>query len=70
MTARLIQNSQEYREARQTIRDLLGLDKAPGTPKDDRLLTLASDVERYEVQHVLDLPADAGYDSRWACIPL
>ena len=54
---RLIQNVQEYREARQTLLDLVRLDPAPGTPEDDQLLTLASGVERYEVQHVLGLPA-------------
>ncbi|MFM0241365.1 hypothetical protein [Paraburkholderia phytofirmans] len=59
MTVRLIRNGQEYREARQTLFDLVGLDPAPGTPEDDRLLALASGVERYEVQHVLDLPAGA-----------
>ena len=59
MTLRLIQNGREYREARQALLDLLGLDPAPGTPEDDRLLALASVVERYEVQHVLDLPAGA-----------
>ena len=59
MTVRLIQNGREYRETRQALLDLLGLDPAPGTPEDDRLLALASGVERYEVQHVLDLPAGA-----------
>jgi hypothetical protein len=59
MTVRLIQNGREYREARQALVDLLGLDPAPGTPEDNRLLALASGVERYDVQHVLDLPAGA-----------
>ncbi|WCM23632.1 hypothetical protein NDK50_22495 [Paraburkholderia bryophila] len=59
MTGRLIQNGQEYREARQTLLDLVGFDPAPGTPEDDQLLALASSVERYEVQHVLDSPAGA-----------
>jgi hypothetical protein len=59
MTVRLIQNGQEYREARKTLLDLVGLDPAPGTPADDQLLALVSGVERYEVQHVLDLPAGA-----------
>ncbi|CAN0626148.1 protein of unknown function [Burkholderia multivorans] len=36
---------------------LIRLDPAPGTPGDDQLLALASGVERYEVAHVLDLPA-------------
>jgi hypothetical protein len=57
MTVRLIQNGREYREARQALLDLVGLDPAPGTPEDDQLLALAGGVERYEVQHVLDLPA-------------
>jgi hypothetical protein len=59
MTARLIQNSQDYREARQTLLDLVGLDPAPGTQEDDQLLALASGVEHYEVLHILDLPASA-----------
>lgn len=57
MTVRLIHNDQEYREARKTLLKLVGLDPAPDTPEDDQLLALASGVERYEVQHVLDLPA-------------
>ncbi|MFM0526956.1 hypothetical protein PQR11_18450 [Paraburkholderia strydomiana] len=56
---RLIQNGQEYREARQTLLDLVGVDPAPGTPEDDQLLALAGGVERYEMQHVLNLPAGA-----------
>lgn len=59
MTMRLIQDAQEYREARQMLLDLVGLDPAPGTSADDQLLALASGVERYEVQHVLHLPAGA-----------
>lgn len=59
MTVRLIQNDQEYREARQMLRDLVGLDPAPGTPEDDHLLALASSIEHYEVENVLDLPAGA-----------
>lgn len=59
MTVRLIQNGLEYREARQTLLDLVGLDPAPGTPEDHQLLALAGGIERYEVQHVLDLPAGA-----------
>lgn len=56
MTVRLIQNDQEYREARKTLLNLVGLDPVPDTPEDDQLLALASAVERYEVQHLLDLP--------------
>jgi hypothetical protein len=59
MTVRLIQNGQEYREARHTLLDLVGLDPAPGTPEDHLMLALASGVERYEMQHVLYLPAGA-----------
>jgi hypothetical protein len=59
MLARLIENDQEYREARQMLLDLVRHDPAPGTPEDDRLLELASGIERYEVQHILDLPAGA-----------
>lgn len=59
ITVRLIQNGQEYREARQTLLDLAGLDPAPGTPDDDQLFALASSVERYEMEHVLGLPAGA-----------
>lgn len=59
MTVWLIQNGQEYREARQALLELVGLDPAPATPEDDQLLALASAVERYEVQHVLGLPAGA-----------
>src|SRR5262249_39067080 len=59
MTVRLIQNGREYREARQTLLDLVGLDPAPATPEDDQLLALASAIERYELRHVLDLPAGA-----------
>lgn len=59
ITVRLIQNGQEYREARQALLDLAGLDPAPGTPDDDQLFALASGVERYETEHVLGLPASA-----------
>lgn len=59
ITVRLIQNAQEYREARQMLLDLVGLDPALGTPADDQLFALASGVERYEMEHVLDLPAGA-----------
>lgn len=59
MTVRLIQDGEAYREARQALLDLVRLDPAPGTPEDDQLLELAIGVERYEVQHVLDLPAGA-----------
>lgn len=59
MTVRLIQKGQEYREARKTLLDLVRPAPAPGTPQDDQLVALASAVERYEVQHVLDLPAGA-----------
>ena len=53
---RLIQNDKEYREARQALLNLVGLDPAPDTLEDNQLLALASAVERYEVQHFLDLP--------------
>lgn len=59
MTLRLIRNGHEYREARQTLLHLVRLDPAPGTPADDQLLALAMGVERYEIEHVLDLPAGA-----------
>ncbi|WCM23671.1 hypothetical protein NDK50_22730 [Paraburkholderia bryophila] len=59
MAVRLILNGQQYREARQKLVDLIGLDPVPGTLEDDEMLALASRVERYEVQHVLDLPAGA-----------
>lgn len=59
MTLRLIRNGHEYREARQKLLDLVGLDPAPGTPADEQLLALASSVEHYEVLHVLNLPAGA-----------
>lgn len=59
MTFRLIRNGREYREARQTLLDLARLDPAPGTAADEQLLALASSVECYEVQHVLNLPAGA-----------
>lgn len=57
MTVRIIQNRHEYREARQTLLDLVRRDPVIGTPEDNQLLALAIGVERYEVQHVLDLPA-------------
>ena len=59
MTFRLIRNDSEYREARQMLLDLVGLDPELGTPADEQLLALASSVERYEVQYVLNLPAGA-----------
>ena len=52
-----IQNDEEYREARQTLVDLVRPAPEPGTQEDDRLLALASSVERYELDHVLNLPA-------------
>jgi len=59
MTVQFIRNDQEYREARQTLLDLLRRAPVPGTQEDDQLLALAGSVERYEVAHVLDLPAGA-----------
>lgn len=56
VTLRLIQNDQEYREARKTLLNLVGHEPAPDAPQDEQLLALASAVERYEVQHLLNLP--------------
>ena len=48
MTVRLIQNGQEYREARQTLLDLVDRDPAPGSPDGNRLEVLVRLVAQYE----------------------
>jgi hypothetical protein len=55
MAVRLIHNGQEYREARQTLLDLVGLDPASGSPDGNRLVALVQLIEQYEAPFMQEL---------------
>lgn len=46
-----INNEYDYKKSLQAISVLVGADPAPGTPEGDRLATMVTLVERYEVEH-------------------